>query len=252
MRDTDHASNFVDVPSMNGFYTYTTTDNTSSWPRWYPYVMGGAPDAEGETGGTPPAGDEKDDKQGDTGDDKSGGDEKKFTQEEVNALIAKETSKAQRGKLDPKELGFESAKALQEFLDTQKEKAEAQKTEQEKALEEAIAKATKEAETNILSKANARVIKAEFFIQAKDAGVVDPAGAFEVAKSLKDWAVEIDDDGVVTGLDKAFFEGLKKEKGYLFGETNDSVDGAGAGAGGKGSVKDRNAELKQKYPALKL
>jgi hypothetical protein len=255
MKTTDRAR-ITDAPLLNGFFA----DG-----RFYPYVMGGAPDGEGENSGAASGGEgegegdggnsgDKDDANQNSTEGEGSDGEKKFTQEEVNALIAKETSKAQRGKIDPKELGFESAKEMQAFLDEQKEKAEAQKTEAEKQLEEAIATAKQEATDSVLSQAHGVMLKAEFRVLARDAGIPTERldDAFALAQIHEDWAeVKVEDDKVI-GLNTDFFESLKEAKPYLFDEEEDQGPGnaGGAAKGQKQKKGSRDDELKTKYPAL--
>jgi hypothetical protein len=183
---------------------------------------------------------------------------KTFTQEQVNALMAKEVSKATRGKLDPKELGFESAKEAQEFLTKAKELTEQQKTEAEKELEARVKQARDEATAEVLGKAKQIALRAEFTVQATQAGVVDPEGAFILAQTQEDWKeIQVSDDGTVSGLDDAFFESLKEAKPYLFGMTP-GQDGKppapridpGAGGASSDEAAQRAAELAKRYPAL--
>lgn len=230
--------------------------------RFYPYISGGS-EGEGDSGsgdGDGTGTDNSGGTSGGTGDGEgdggqgSGEDEKKFSQKELNDHIAREVSKAQRGKLDPKELGFESAKELKEFLDKQKEAMEEAKTQAEKDLEEAKTKAADEAKSTVLAQATERLILAEFKIAANAAGVVAPDDAYVLAKTMDIWTqVEVDEDkNEVSGFDNHFFDSLKEKKPYLFGDAkqNGSGDiGAGAGGGGGGGG-DRTAELKEKYKAL--
>lgn len=225
--------------------------------RWYPIIRGAEGSNDSGTGDGTSA-----DNDGGTSADNDGGDnkgdkkdEKLFTQDQLNAIAAREAEKAKRGKVDPKELGFDNAKEMKEYLDKAKEQADSQKSESEKALEEAVTKAKADAEAGVLSKANERVLRAEFLIAAVKAEVKLPNDAFVLAQTLEDWkSVEVSDDGNVTGLDEAFFETLKEAKPFLWGEDDDGSGtdiGAGAtGAGKKGSVAAREEELKTKYPSL--
>ncbi len=140
-------------------------------------------------------------------------------------------------------------KDLQAFLDGAKEKAEADKTESEKAFEEAVAKATEEARGEVLNTAGELVLKAEFLIAAKDADVKYPHDAYELVQTLKEWEdVDIDENGSVVGIDDALFTELKKAKPFLFAQPSGSDIGAGSrGGGGDNSESD----LRAKYPALR-
>jgi hypothetical protein len=189
----------------------------------------------------------------------SGGSDKTLTQDEVNRIVAREVAKAQRGKLDPTELGFESGKELREFLDKQKEAAEAAKDEATKELEAAKKQATKDAEATILTKANERITKSEFVVKAAAAGVTSPADAYVIAKTMPIWTqvelVEENNDVTVNGFDDAFFEEMKKEKPFLFATAGGQQGGdLGGGApnndrGGQGRLSED--KLLKDYPALK-
>jgi hypothetical protein len=188
----------------------------------------------------------------------SGGGDKTLTQDEVNRIVAREVAKAQRGKLDPTELGFESGKELREFLDKQKEAAEAAKDEATKELEAAKKQATKDAEATVLTKANERITKSEFVVKAAAAGVTSPADAYVIAKTMPIWTqvelVEENDDVTVNGFDDAFFEEMKKEKPFLFATAGAQQGGdLGGGAPNNDRSGGRLAEdnLLKSYPALK-
>jgi ElaB/YqjD/DUF883 family membrane-anchored ribosome-binding protein len=189
-----------------------------------------------------------------------GSDDKTLSQDQVNAIVAREVAKAQRGKLDPKELGFESGKELKDFLDKQKELADAAKDQATKDLEAAKEQATKNAEATVLSKANERITKSEFVVKASTAGITSPADAYVIAKTMPIWTqvelVENGDDVEVKGFDDAFFDEMKKEKPFLFatagGQSGGQDLGGGAGNSDRGN-KDRlsEEELAKNYPALR-
>jgi hypothetical protein len=225
--------------------------------RWMPLVAGG----DGTDGDNTPEGGTGSDNSGGTGTGDNSGEGPKFTQEQLDAIVAREKNKAARGKIDPKEFGFDSQKDLKEFLEAAKEQQKQSQSDAEKAIEEAKKQAAEEAETKVLSKANARLVKEEFKIAALDHGVKFMDDAYALAQTLEDWDVEVDDEGVVTGLTKEFFEELKKQKPFLFQEgQGDNNDGSGnpakhrkdvgAGAGGSGGPVNNEAELKENYPAL--
>jgi hypothetical protein len=233
----------------------TTTDGTNV--RWVPPIMGAQddPPSDDEGSGDSDPGDEDTD---DTGDEKPDEEERTFTQKEVNKLLAKEVDKAKRGKLDPKELGFGNRKDLETFVNSMKEKSEEEKTEAERKQEEAINAAKEEATKGVLDKSKQLVLKAEFKLMAQEAGIGSEAreDAFLLAQTLDEWkSVEVSDEGEVEGLDKDFFEELKKAKPFLFAAPADDDDDSGPGnigqrsSGGK-KKSDEEATLRSKYPAL--
>lgn len=236
----------------------TTSLGTIPWKgEFWPIIQGGAEGDSGGDGGDGTSTDNGDGTSTDTGGGK-GSDDKVFTQEQLNAIVTRETQKATRGKLDPKELGFDSAKEMKDWIDGQKAKVDEAKTDDEKAREEAIEAAKKEAESGVLSKANARILKAEFLTAAVDHKIRKEArtDAYLLAPTLDSFeGVSVNDDGNVTGFDDAFFEELKEKKPYLFEPEGDAGAGAGRGdigAGRRGDAgeKDTDAELRAKYPAL--
>jgi hypothetical protein len=177
---------------------------------------------------------------------------KTFTQEEVNALVTRETQKAARGKLDPKEAGFASKDDLKVFLQKMKDKEEADKTEDEKAKEQAIKEAVEAARNEVLSTANSRLVKAEFTISANRAGVVIPIDdAFQVAQTLEEYSPEVDEEkGTVSGFDDDFFKAFRNAKPYVFAKPAGQDIGVGAGGGGNNKEAARETELKELYPSL--
>ncbi len=223
-----------------------------------PPIMGGAPDdppaGDGGADGTPPDAPPGDGTPPDTGDGK-GKDGKTFTQQELNAIVTREADKAKRGLLAPKELGFDSAKEMKDWIESQKTKDEAAKTQEDKDREQAIEDAKRDAETRVLGVANERLRKAEFLSSAVDHKLRREAraDAYLLAPTLEAWeSVEVDDNGNVSGFDDAFFEELKEKKPFLFEPEGDgSLGDIGAGrSGGKDSNEAKLAALKQHYPIL--
>jgi hypothetical protein len=236
--------------------------------RFYPTISGGNGSTEGDLGsggeggtgsGNSDATSGANDGGSGSGVGAGGGSDKTFTQEEVNALIARETAKAQRGKLDPSELGFESAKAMKEYLDSAKARDEAAKDDQQRKVDEAVDAAKQEAEGKVLKKANDRLVAAEFKVAAAHAGVSAVDDALVLARTMDIWKqmeiVEQGEDVVIKGFDDAFFEELKKAKPFLFasegGGTGGSGDiGAGAGGSNSGAGGKSDEQLHKLYPAL--
>lgn len=186
--------------------------------------------------------------------DESGKDEKKFSQKEVDAIVAKQKAKASRGKVKPEDFGFKTAKEMQEFIEGQKKKADEDKSEADKKLEQAIEDAKNEAKEEVTNKANQRLIKAEFKLAAIRHGIKEEAleDAFVLAQRLDDWEVEVDEDkDVVTGLTKEFFDTLKKQKPFLVAEKEGKGKRGDAGAGARGDKGGDGAGLEDTYSALK-
>lgn len=225
--------------------------------KFRPIISGGADDEEdSDSDNSEEEGKKKDDtgskNQEDTDSDKSGG--KTFTQAELDAIVQREKKAASKGKVKLDELGFKSKDELDTFIRTMKEKADEDKSEQEKKLEDAVKAAKGEARDEVLGKANKRIIKAEFKIAAHEAGVRKEAlnDAFAVAQLMDEWEVEVDEDkDEVVGLTDEFFKELKKQKSYLFADKEEGKKkkgDAGAGANGGGEAKK---DLSETYSGLK-
>lgn len=256
----------LDAPEYHGFFTREfTSSNTATGPwQFRSYIAGGADDqsSEGTGSGDGDQGDEGSQDAGATGGDEGSSDEsKKFSQDDVNRLIAKEKSRALRGKIDPKEFGFDSQKELQEFVEQQKQKSEAQKTEDEKARQTAIDEAKETAKTEILDKSKQLMLRAEFKVSAREAGVPKDAleDAYLLAQTMEDWSdVEVTDDGAVSGLTADFFKDLKEAKPFLFPEQKTEGDNGKPGdigqrsGGGKTGPGGSDDELVAKYPGLRM
>jgi hypothetical protein len=144
---------------------------------------------------------------------------KKFTQEEVNKLLAERVARANK-KLE-KYADYDEVKMrLTEFEKFEEERKKAEMTVQER-LEAEKAEADKKAHeaeeraNKALEQANKRLLKAEFRLLAKELGVRKDAldDAFVLADMT---SVEVDEDGNVQGVKEAL-ETLKKSKAYLFG-----------------------------------
>jgi hypothetical protein len=232
-------------------WTTTSTNWDGFWRhgQWFPIIAGGADDSASDESETDTSKEELDATESDTSDTPE---EKSFTQEDVNKLISREVAKAQRGKLDPKELGFDSLRDLKTFFDTAKQQTEEAKSDAEKAIEQARKEAAKQAREEVLVQANERIIKAEFLVAAKEHGVRYTSDALALARNLDLWKeVDITDDGVVHGLDDDFFESLKEAKPFLFEAPEPKTPDIGAGRRGGASNQDKQAELAQKFPALR-
>lgn len=234
--------------------TPTILWNGANWP-----IIQGAADDDGDSGtdGDGTSSDKDDGTSADKDDGKSG-DEKVFTQDQLNAIVTRETQKATRGKLDPKELGFENAKEMKTWVDSMKKKTDEDKSEEDKAREEAIEAAKREATDSVLSKANQRILKAEFLTAAVDHNIRKEArtDAYLLAPTLEAYeGVEVSDEGVVAGFDDAFFEELKEKKPYLFEPDDQGDSGRGdIGAGRRGGSDkggDEATRLRDTYPALR-
>lgn len=238
--------------------TETPSIYWAKYDTWVPLIAGGAEGDSGDGDGTSTDNDQGDGTSADKGEGKGEGD-KLFTQDQMNAIAAREADRAKRGLLNPKDAGFDSAKEMKEWIESQKQKAEADKTEDEKAREEAIEAAKREAENGVLSKANERLRKAEFLSQAVDQGVRREArdDAYLLAQTIDSWSdVQVDDDGKVTGFDEEFFKTLKETKPFLFAPEGKDGDGGlgdiGAGQRGAADSDDvKLADLRDKYSALR-
>lgn len=128
-----------------------------------------------------------------------------------------------------KELGFESADAMKAAAKAKKDADEAAKTELEK--EKARAEKAEQEKKDALSAANTRLVNAEIKVFAVQAGFVDPADAVALVDRS---GIQVDEQGNVTGAKEAV-EKLAKAKPHLVGT---GKAGGTPGSAGNGSRQD--------------
>ncbi len=216
------------------------------WP-----VAGGAPDEGENTGGTgtggetPPAGSTS------TGSSTPPAEQPTLTQSQVNALLAEERRKA-------------TERASGKFSDYDEVKRKAGEfdrlqNENETTLERERTKAKQEGASEVLAKANARLVAAEVRAQAAAAKFRDPHDALAhltVSGALT--AIKVSDDGDVDGeAVRTALETLAKDKAYLLTDTTTPPPpppptpgqaGVGAGsAGGKREVTPGVGRMRDAY-----
>lgn len=189
------------------------------------------------------------------------GGNKTFTQDELDKIVQERLGRATRGKMEPKDFGFETKAELEAALKVAKDAGEAAKSEADKAIEAARKEGRKEAETELMGKASARLVRSEFILQAKDRNIVDPNSAYLLAKAEERFSgVQVKDDDTVEGMDDTFWGDLLKGRDYLIlagsGDAGEKKPppgnaNAGTGTGGrKAPPADRQEELKKAYPSL--
>lgn len=159
--------------------------------------------------------------------------EKTFTQAELEDIIAKRLERERKKYAD-----YDDLKAkLTDYERAEEERKKAAMTEKER-LETEKAEALKKAEEfekqakDVLTKANQRLIKAEFRAIARELGIRQDA--LDDAFVLADLStVEVDDDGNVKGIkevvdllikNKPFLVEVKKESKQIGGPTGGSDD----------------------------
>ncbi|EMT54722.1 scaffold protein [Brevibacillus borstelensis AK1] len=142
---------------------------------------------------------------------------KTFTQEELDKIVADRIAR-ERKKYEKYADYDDLKKKAEEYERAEEERKKAEMTAQER-LEaekaEALRKAqeAEEAAQRTMSTANQRLIKSEFKLLAKEAGI--RADALEDAYKLADFSgVTVDEDGNVDGV-KAVIESLIAGKSYL-------------------------------------
>ncbi|MGE7271360.1 scaffolding protein [Brevibacillus panacihumi] len=139
---------------------------------------------------------------------------KTFTQEDLDKIVADRIARERKKYADYDEI----KKKAEEFEQAEAERKKAEMTAQERLeaeKSEALRKAqeAEEAAQRTMSTANQRLIKSEFKLLAKEAGV--RADALEDAFKLADVSgVTVDEDGNVDGV-KAVIEALIAGKPYL-------------------------------------
>lgn len=135
-----------------------------------------------------------------TGGEDSDSKGKTFTQEELQAIAARESQKGGRKALQSlaEELGFDSVDAMKQAAQKARELEDQQKTELQKLQEQA--QQAEQQRQQALQTANERLIQAEVKAQASALGFVNG----DVAYKLMDRSsVEVDDNGNVTGVQEA-------------------------------------------------
>lgn len=222
----------------------------------FPLVLDLQTFAEGDDGGSKNTPDDDVGDNGGSDDNKGGGDQNKdktltFTQEEFDKIIAERLARQQKKFADYDEL---KAK-LDEFEEAEEERKKAAMSEQER-LEAEKAEALKKAEeaelksAEALEKANKRLIRAEFRLLAKEAGI--RADALDDAFKLADLSeVEVGEDGEVTGVDKVV-TALKESKPFLVDTKPPAKPKIiGEGSNHNGSDDDEIKTLEQQLEAAK-
>lgn len=143
-----------------------------------------------------------------TGDAGDKGKKVEMTQEELDRLITDRLKRQEKKLKDQWAAEQVEAQRQAQMTDLEKEKAARQKAED-------AAKATQE-------KANQALKRAAILVEAGKAGAIDPDDVFRLA-SLDN--VDVDDQGNVTGADKAVQE-LAKAKPHLFKAAGGGTPGA--------------------------
>lgn len=195
--------------------------------------------ADGGSGGPNTGGAGTGGQEPDAGGKDGGATKVQFTPEQqaaIDAIIAERLSRAEKSaakkalEARAKELGFESAEAMEAALKAAKEAQDAQKSEAEKLREALEAEKAKAAQA--VERAKTALIKAAFTAEALAANLVSVDDAFKLADLS---GVEVDDDGTVTGVKEAV-EKLVQEKPYL---VKQAVSG---GAGGGNPARSRTGD----------
>lgn len=171
----------------------------------------------------------EDDGGGEGGDAEAGGDDGGDSDDSDAAALGDKGKQA----LDRMKAEREEAKRRAKAAEAELEKLRnASKTEQEKAIDAA----RKEGESEALSRANARLVKAEVKVLAATAKFRDPG---DVIAQLGDKLAEItvDEDGEVDQKAlKSLVDGLAKSKPYLIDTGSTTATAADAGIGTTGTT----------------
>ena len=160
------------------------------------------------------------------GDGKQPAGEGTFTQSDIDRIVAERLAREREKYADVPELR-EKAEKWAAFEESQK--SELQKAQEAKEAAEREAK-------RVISQANDRLIQAEFISIASRHGVAHPEDAFALANRS---AVEIGEDGKVSGVEAAVQELLDSNRLPLTGKPRAADLGGGAGGG------DRPGELEE-------
>lgn len=173
--------------------------------------------------------------------------QKTFTQEELDKIVADRIAR-ERKKYDKFSDYDELKKKAEEYEKAEDERKKAEMTAQErleaeKAEAQRKAQEAEEAAQRAMTAANQRLVKSEFKLLAKEAGI--RADALEDAFKLADVSgVTVDEDGNVDGV-KAVIESLIAGKPYLVEQAKKEpkIVGAPSNPAPEGEVKTLEAQL---------
>lgn len=173
--------------------------------------------------------------------------QKTFTQEELDKIVADRIAR-ERKKYDKFSDYDELKKKAEEYEKAEEDRKKAEMTAQErleaeKAEAQRKAQEAEEAAQRAMTAANQRLVKSEFKLLAKEAGI--RADALEDAFKLADVSgVTVDEDGNVDGV-KAVIESLIAGKPYLVEQAKKEPKtvGAPSNPAPEGEVKTLEAQL---------
>lgn len=178
-----------------------------------------------------------------------GGKKVEFTPEqqaELDRIVQERLTRAEKAvskkalEARAKELGFNTVDEMEAALKAHKETQEKSKTDLEKE-KEARTKAEATAKT-AQERANKALLKAAFFVKAKEAGAVNADDAFALANLSE---VTVSEEGVVD--DKLLDEAVKKlakAKPYLFSQGD---KGGAWGNRGKAGDENNKSDLAKRF-----
>lgn len=159
-----------------------------------------------------------------------------FTQEELQAIVAREVRKARDPELERKASEYDR---IQQEQQSETERAEQAKREAEERASQAIAAA------------NSRLLTAELKLQLAAQGARPDAVDLAVASLLASEDVTVDDKGQVQGAEAAV-KALLSKHAYMKAETKTLPDRSGGDAGATGtgqptpSIEDKIKEAESK------
>lgn len=146
----------------------------------------------------------------------AGVDGKTYTQDELNRMFSDRVKRAEAAQL--KRFGFDSAEAAESALKQARERAEAEKTELQKAQELA---AQREKQINaLLASQKALSTQNDVIAKAAQLGIVDPDAAYRLMDGSK---LLYNDDGTPSNTEDLLKE-LIRQKPYLVGSGSSATN----------------------------
>ncbi len=205
--------------------------------KWYDFPLWACfVDGAGDSGNDDNKGDNKDDNKGtdnadDSGKKSDGSDDNKKADSTITfpdqATFMGRVDRESKKQLEEtaKELGYESAEQMKAAAKAAKDAAEKNKSDLEKEKERADK--AEQANQQLKTDSDTRLVSSELKVLAVQAGFVDPADAVALVDRSE---VVVDEKGMVTGAKEAI-EALAKAKPHLVGQPNRQVGSPGSPGG---------------------
>lgn len=174
----------------------------------------------------------------------AGAEGKTYTQDDLNRMFADRVKRAEAAQL--KRFGFDSAEAAESALKQARERAEAEKTELQKA-QELAAQREKQIE-DLLNAQKALSTQNEVTQTAARLGIVDPDAAY---KLLDKEAIEYEENGKPKNVE-TLLQSLLKGKPYLAGSGTSAMNAGKTRKFSREEIEKMSpAEINKNWDAIK-